>query len=126
MIRKIFLLILIIFSIILCGVGVFSKRNEKNEFVFWTIQLKGVADELIEENIAQFKSKHPEINVVWIDIPIAETQKRILASTLSSTPPDLVNLNPDFSSVLAKKDALEFINDNGLAQFNPEILNILK
>ena len=126
MIRKIFLLVLIIFSIILCGLGVFSKRNEKKEFVFWTIQLKGVADELIEENISQFKLKHPDIDVVWIDIPIAETQKRILASTLSSTPPDLVNLNPDFSSVLAKKDALEFIDDDKLTQFHPEILNILK
>ena len=126
MIRKIFLLVLIIFSIILCGLGVFSKRNEKKEFVFWTIQLKGVADELIEENISQFKLKHPDVNVVWIDIPIAETQKRILASTLSSTPPDLVNLNPDFSSVLAKKDALEFIDDDKLTQFHPEILNILK
>ena len=55
MIRKIFLLLLIIFSIIWCGFGVFSKRNEQKEFVFWTIQLKGVADELIEENISQFK-----------------------------------------------------------------------
>lgn len=126
MIRKIFLLLLIIFSIIWCGVVVFSKPKKNNEFVFWTIQLKGVADELIEENISQFKSKHPDINVVWIDIPIAETQKRILASTLSSTPPDLVNLNPDFSSVLAKKDALEFIDDKNLVQFSPEILNILK
>ena len=126
MIRKIFLLLLIIFSIIWCGVVVFSKPKKNNEFVFWTIQLKGVADELIEENISQFKLKHPDINVVWIDIPIAETQKRILASTLSSTPPDLVNLNPDFSSVLAKKDALEFIDDKNLVQFSPEILNILK
>ena len=103
MIRKIFLLLLIIFSIIWCGVVVFSKPKKNNEFVFWTIQLKGVADELIEENISQFKTKHPDINVVWVDIPIAETQKRILASTLSSTPPDSLAIKSRASSSIVSQ-----------------------
>ncbi|MBR1977768.1 extracellular solute-binding protein [bacterium] len=101
------------------------KKNE-NEFVFWTIQLKGVADEIIEKNIKAFEDKHPEIKVVWIDIPIAETQKRILASTLSSTPPDLVNLNPEFSYLLARHGAVEYFKEEDTKNFNQNLQNILR
>ena len=48
---------------------------------------------------SEFEKKHEGYKIKWIDIPIKEAQKRTLASILSSTPPDLINLNPDFSAL---------------------------
>ena len=45
---------------------------------------------------------------------------------LSDNPPDLVNLNPDFSATLAHKGALYEIPEESAKQFNKEILNSLK
>ncbi len=45
---------------------------------------------------------------------------------MSDNPPDLVNLNPDFSSTLAHKGALYEIPQDKTKQFNQEILNALK
>lgn len=124
MIKKVFLIVLIIF-VLFFGVNFLQPKKSENEFVFWTIQLKGVADKIIEDNIKEFETKHPEIKVVWIDIPIAETQKRILASTLSSTPPDLVNLNPEFSYLLARHGAIEYFKEEDTLNFNQNLQNIL-
>lgn len=128
MIKKIFLFILIIF---LALGGVYFKKNKtafdsKKKLTFWSIQLKPVYEKQIYQIIAEFESKHPEYKVIWVDIPIQEAQKRTLASVLSSNPPDLINLNPDFSLVLAQKQALEFFNESALEQFSPELLNKLK
>ncbi len=125
MIKKVFLIVSIILVLVF-GVSTLQSNKSENEFVFWTIQLKGVADEIIEKNIKEFEAKHPEIKVVWIDIPIAETQKRILASTLSSTPPDLVNLNPEFSYLLARHGAVEYFKEEDTKNFNKNLQNILR
>lgn len=125
MIKKVFLIVSIIL-VLMFGVSTLHSQKSENEFVFWTIQLKGVADEIIEKNIKAFETKHPEIKVVWIDIPIAETQKRILASTLSSTPPDLVNLNPEFSYLLARHGAVEYFREVDTENFNKNLQDILR
>lgn len=102
------------------------KREEKPKFTFWTIQLKAPAGKFIEENIRVFKEKHPGVDVVWVDIPIAEAQKRTLAAVLSGHPPDLINLNPDFSSLLAQKGILEYFNEEEVSQFHPELIDKLR
>ena len=45
---------------------------------------------------------------------------------MSNTPPDLVNLTPDFSSVLAQKQALEYIDCTKLDGYNKQIVEALK
>lgn len=104
----------------------FKKNQTQTVFTFWTIQLKAPAGHFIEENIETFKKLHPEIEVVWVDIPIAEAQKRTLASVLSGNPPDLINLNPDFSSLLAQKGILEYFNEEEIKSFHPELIDKLR
>ena len=65
-----------------------KNKNSEHEFIIWTIQLKPVAQEVIEENISFFKQIHPGIKITWVDIPIAEAQKRTLAAILGKNPPD--------------------------------------
>jgi putative chitobiose transport system substrate-binding protein len=41
-----------------------------------------------------------------VDVPFSEGPKRTLTAMMSGHPPDVVNLNPDFSAVLASRNAL--------------------
>lgn len=118
---------LIISIIIILSASLFfiKPRNNSDEVVVWTLQL-GTFDKYMNSLIAEFETQNPDIKIKWIDVPYSEGEKRTLASILSNTPPDLVNLTPDFSSVLAQKQALEFIDCEQLTAYNSEIVNDLK
>lgn len=76
--------------------------------------------------INDFEKQNPQIKIKWVDVPFSEGEKRTLAAILSDSPPDLINLNPDFSAILAQKGTLEKISENDTQQFNPEIIDSLK
>lgn len=103
-----------------------NKRNESsNEVVFWTLQMNDFAP-YINNIIKEFETQNPDIKIKWIDVPFSEGEKRTLASVLSDTPPDLINLNPDFSALLAQRGALYEIDTKYTSEFNQEILETLK
>ncbi len=102
-----------------------SEKVKKQEVVFWSLQM-GTFGSYMNPLITEFEKENPDIKIKWIDVPYSEGEKRTLASILSSTPPDLVNLTPDFSSILAQKQALEFIDCNKLDAYNPQIIEMLK
>ena len=117
-------LILILTVLTLCICSFFFKgQNNNNEVVFWTLQMSDFSS-YINNVIKEFETQNPEIKIKWIDVPFSEGEKRTLASVLSNNPPDLVNLNPDFSAILAQKGALQEITDT--EQFVPEIIGSLK
>ena len=127
MLKKILVSIFVL--LILClGYCTFFKKKDtnKDQLVFWSIQLKPFYEEQMGKIIKEFELEHPEIKVKWLDIPIKEVQKRTLASILSSNPADLINLNPDYSILLAQKNTLEFLDDEDLSQFHKELLEKLK
>ena len=76
--------------------------------------------------ISDFETQNPNIKIKWVDVPFSEGEKRTLASVLSDNPPDLINLNPDFSALLAQKGALWEIDEQYTAQYNKSIINSLK
>ncbi len=102
-----------------------KKDNDKKEVVFWTLQMNEFTPYMTDV-IAKFENEHPDINIKWIDVPFSEGEKRTLAAILSNNPPSLVNLNPDFSSVLAQKGALEEIPLDKLGDFNKPLLKSLE
>lgn len=104
---------------------VFNKKQENNEVVFWTLQMADFAP-YINGVISDFETENPEIKIKWVDVPFSEGEKRTLASVLSDNPPDLVNLNPDFSATLAHKGALYEIPPEKVSQYNNEIMESLK
>ena len=129
--KKIFsiILILICIGLVLGGFFVFKKHikiNSKKKLTFWSIQLKPIYEKPILNIIDEFEQNHPDYKVVWVDIPIQEAQKRTLASVLSSNPPDLINLNPDFSILLAQRNVLHTFEDDDAEQFHPSLVNKLK
>ena len=101
------------------------QKTDDNEVVFWTLQMSDFSD-YMNKVIKEFEAQNPDIKIKWIDVPFSEGEKRTLASVLSDTPPDLINLNPDFSATLAQKGTLYEIEEENLSQFNSGILNSLK
>ncbi len=117
---------LIILIIILCAVYCAPKKDTNtNEVIVWTLQMSDFS-EYMNGVISEFEAQNPDIKIKWIDVPFSEGEKRTLASVLSDNPPDLINLNPDFSAALAQKGALAEINTAETYQFNEGILNSLK
>lgn len=115
-----------IFFLVLLSFKNFNNIDTKKQIIFWSIQLKPVYEVQMQNIIKEFESKHDGYKIKWIDIPIKEAQKRTLASILSSTPPDLINLNPNFSLLLAQKDTLETFSEKDVEQFNQNLVDKLK
>ena len=121
--------LLIFFAIIAIILGFTFSTNKTttkdNELVFWTLQMRDFS-QYMENVIQKFETQNPEIKIKWVDVPFSEGEKRTLASILSNNPPDLINLNPDFSALLAEKGTLLEIDDKSLTQFSPQIISSLK
>lgn len=123
--NKNFYIVIISTIILITGVFfIFKPRQANDEVVFWTLQMNDFAP-YINKVINNFEKENPEIKIKWVDVPFSEGEKRTLASVLSDNPPDLVNLNPDFSATLAHKGALYEIPAEAVKQFNKEIMNSL-
>ena len=54
--------------------------------------------------IRTYEKEHPNVRIKWVDVPFSEGEKRTLAAVMTDNPPDLINLNPDFSAILAQKE----------------------
>lgn len=87
-----------------------KAQSTKTEVEFWTLQLNDFKP-YMNALIAKYEKEHPDIKIKWIDVPFSEGEKRVLASIMSTHMPDLVNLNPSFSSVLAQKGTLYDISE---------------
>lgn len=125
--NKLFWIISLIVALIVSYYTVFKKpkTDTRKEVVVWTLQMGDFSD-YMNNIISTYETSHPEIRIKWIDVPFSEGEKRTLAAILSNNPPDLVNLNPDFSSILAQKGALEFIPEDKLTSYNKDIVDSLK
>ncbi len=84
-------------------------QEEKITIEFWTLQLSDFTP-YMNSMIDEYEKSHPNIKIKWIDVPFSEGEKRVLASIMSNHVPDLVNLNPSFSSILASKGTLSNIS----------------
>lgn len=74
------------------------------EVEFWTMQLQehtGYFNNLI----ASFEAKNPNVKIRWVDVPWSAMESKILTAVAARTAPDVVNLNPDFASQLASRNA---------------------
>ncbi|NJN03359.1 MAG: sugar ABC transporter substrate-binding protein [Leptolyngbyaceae cyanobacterium RM1_1_2] len=82
-----------------------SNAAGKAEVEFWTMQLQPQFTDYFNDLITNFETEHPDITIRWVDVPWADMQRKILTAVSAGTAPDVVNLNPDFASQLASKNA---------------------
>ncbi len=118
-------IVVIAFVLLLILVAGHKNVKKENEIVFWTLQMNDFAP-YINNVISDFERQYPDIKVKWVDVPFSEGEKRTLAAVLSNNPPDLVNLNPDFSALLAQRGALAEIDEKYSYKFQPQVIETLK
>lgn len=86
--------------------GCSAKAHAAHRVEFWTMALKPTFTDYVQSTLAEFKRVHPEIEIEWLDLPGNAIEDKLVTAVISGTAPDLVNLNPDFSGLLADKGAL--------------------
>lgn len=119
-------LILLIITVFAIGLTACSIRQDtsQKEITVWTLQMGDFADYMYKV-IRAYEKEHPNIHIKWVDVPFSEGEKRTLAAVMTDNPPDLINLNPDFSALLAQKGTLEEIDTESVSSFNPELIKAL-
>ena len=81
------------------------------EVEFWTMQLQPEFTDYFEQLIADFEAENPDVTIRWVDVPWGDMQSKILTAVSAGTAPDIVNLNPDFASQLASRNAWLALDD---------------
>jgi putative chitobiose transport system substrate-binding protein len=89
------------------------------EVEFWTMQLQPQYTSYFNNLISSFEKQNPDLKVRWVDVPWSGMQSKILSAVSAKTAPDVVNLNPDFASQLAAKNAWLDLD----TKITPEIRN---
>lgn len=92
------------------------------EVEFWTMQLQPQFTDYFNKLIADFQAQNPGTTVRWVDVPWADMQSKILTAVSAKTAPDVVNLNPDFASQLAGRNAWLPLDDKVPADVKQQYL----
>ena len=116
------LILILISTILLTGCSV---KDSRKEVTFWTLQMGDFAP-YINEIIESYETSHSDIKIKWVDVPFSEGEKRTLAAVMTDFPPDLINLNPDFSAILAQKGTLQEIPAEKLKDFAPDVVKAME
>lgn len=75
------------------------------EIEFWTMQLQPQFTAYFTELIDRFEAENPGLQVRWVDVPWEAMESKILTAVSAKTAPDVANLNPNFASQLAARNA---------------------
>ena len=120
----------IIRAILCCLLAVLAScyapsEKPKTELKFWTMQLQPEFTPYFAQLITRFEKLNPALKVDWVDIPWDAMESKILSAVSSNTAPDVVNLNPNFASLLAARGAWLNLNSHlspkTIQQYLPKI-----
>ncbi|WP_246141719.1 ABC transporter substrate-binding protein [Hyella patelloides] len=92
-----------LFLSVLSGCGSSSNTNTQ-EVEFWTMQLQPQFTQYFSSLNSNFEQDR-ESTIRWVDIPWSAMESKILTAISANTAPDVVNLNPNFASQLATRNA---------------------
>ena len=115
----------IILGLLLSANGCSNSSNSSAEEVeFWTMQLQPKFTQYFANLNSDFE-QNQELPIRWIDVPWSAMESKILTAISANTAPDVVNLNPNFASVLATRNAWvnidEVISPQQKAAYLPQI-----
>ncbi|MBL8696180.1 MAG: extracellular solute-binding protein [Planctomycetes bacterium] len=81
-----------------------TRRGEEIEL--WTMQLAPDFNEYFSKAIREFERAHPGARVRWTDVPFDAMGQRLVAASVAGQLPDVLNLNADLLTALAKEGRL--------------------
>lgn len=73
---------------------------------FWTISLQPFFTKYMNQLIADYEKANPGVDIRWIDVQFQAIEQKLLAAIAGRVPPDVVNLNVEFTVRIAEKGAL--------------------
>lgn len=77
-------------SLWLCACG---RREPQAQLEFWTISLKPTFNEYIEGQIAEFEQTHSDVKIIWVDVPFAAVDRKLIAAAAAGRAPDVINIS---------------------------------
>lgn len=122
--KRLLLYLIVMISMLTLTACSIHNEAEQKEITIWTLQMGDFSDYMYKV-IRSYEKEHPNLTIKWVDVPFSEGEKRTLAAVMTDNPPDLINLNPDFSALLAQKGTLEEIPPESVTDFNSEIIKAL-
>lgn len=82
-----------------------------SDIEFWTMQLQPQFTQYFNALISTFEQENQGVKVRWVDVPWEAMESKILSAVSAKTAPDVVNLNPNFASQLATRNAWLDLNE---------------
>jgi len=73
---------------------------------FWTISLQPFFTDYVNGLIADYQRANPGVQIKWVDVQFQAIEQKLLAAIAGGVPPDVVNLNVEFTVRIAEKGAL--------------------
>lgn len=89
-----------------------SEDSRTSTVTFWTISLRPVFTEYINERIATFEAHHPSIDVRWVDVPFSSIERKLLAAAAARRAPDVINLSDMMFARYASAGAFVDLSDH--------------
>lgn len=121
-----FIFLLSIFIFLICLSSCSKIKDDKKSIEFWTLQLSPTFNNYFNDIISKYEKAHPDVDVVWVDIPYDAAIQKLLASAVAGNSPDVVNLSSDFLAKFAGMNALvdlsEFLPKDTFQIFLPSAL----
>lgn len=81
------------------------QANADGSIEFWTMQLQPQFTPYFNDLNQRFERENPDNKIQWVDVPWNAMESKILTAVSAQNAPNIVNLNPDFASQLASRNA---------------------
>ncbi len=104
-------LALVLSLLLVLGMVPHSFAEEKISLEFWTLALQPTFTDFIQGLIDKYEAAHPDVTVVWQDLPWDGIQDKFLTQTAGGNPPDVINIWSQLALTYAGKDALLNLED---------------
>ena len=104
-------LALVLSLLLVLGMVPHSFAEEQISLEFWTLALQPTFTDFIQGLIDKYEAAHPNVTIVWQDLPWDGIQDKFLTQTAGGNPPDVINIWSQLALTYAGKDALLNLED---------------
>lgn len=73
-----------------------AEASAKVRIEFWTIDLRLRFSDYIESLVSRYEKEHPNVDVVWVDVPFTAMVRKYISAAAAGRAPDVVNLSDGF------------------------------
>lgn len=94
---------LIVLILAAAGSGVAAPQTTLE---FWTISLQPFFTDYVNGMVNDYQRANPGVQIKWVDVQMQAIEQKLLAAIAGGVPPDIVNLNVEFTVRIAEKGAL--------------------